>query len=168
MTRRHPHNHRRAFTLIELLATIMVLGLSMVAVLPVLTSVSDAAHRARTIAHRHHDISIALQRIAGILRESGDPSVAPSMLTVQSATEFRLASGAGIALDSGTLIERATTGQTMPLAPGITRFEVRYLRDDGSTTTAIPQDVHSVEVLLENAEIAAAMRVFLRGRMAIP
>jgi len=157
-----------AFTLIELLATIVVLGLSTAAVLPVVSSISDASRRATTAARTTHEVSIALERAADILRESGDPTVAGSMLSILSSTEFRLASGAGVGLTGTTLNERTAAGAIKPLARDITRFEVRYLRDDGSTTTPIAQEVHVVEIFLESSDISTAIRVFLRGRMAIP
>ena len=168
MNRHARSNPRRAFTLVELLATIMVLGISVGAALPVLSAVSDGARRASALARQHHESSVAMERIAEILRESGNPNIPSTMLTVLSPTQFRVASGRGVQLSKTTLIERDSKGRSKTLAHDITRVQFRYLRDDGATTTGTSAEVHAVEVVLDTTEVSSAMRVFLRGRMALP
>lgn len=168
MNRRRRAMPRRAFTLIELLATIVVLGISVAAALPVLSAISDGARRATVLARHHHDTSVAMERIAEILHESGNPNIASTMLTVLSPTEFRVASGRGVRLSKTTLIERDASGRSKTLADDITRVQFRYLRDDGALTTGTSAEVHSVEVAIDTTEVSSAMRVFLRGRMALP
>jgi prepilin-type N-terminal cleavage/methylation domain-containing protein len=162
---RHP---TRAFTLVELLATIAVLGLSVAGAMPILSSVRDSAHRATTVSHQHHEAALAIQRIAELLRPSGNPNDPALALSRMTPNEFRLTTGEGVALVRGALVERDTRGRTHPLARAIDRFELRYLRDDGTTAALSPTDVHAVEIRIDTTDTSCATRVFLRGRMAIP
>lgn len=162
---RHP---ALAFTLVELLATIAVLGLSVAGAMPILTSVRDSAHCATAVSHQRHEVALAIQRIAELLRPSGNPDDASGAISRMASDEFRLASGEGIGVVRGVLVERDSRGRTHPLARSIDRFELRYLRDDGTTAALTPADVHAVEIRIDTPSTSCATRVFLRGRMAIP
>jgi prepilin-type N-terminal cleavage/methylation domain-containing protein len=162
---RHPG---RAFTLIELLATIAVLGLSVAGAMPILSSVRDSAHRATMVSHQRHEVAVAVQRIAELLRSAGNANDPAAALSRMREAEFRLTDGQGVALVKGVLVERDTRGRAHPLARTIDRFELRYLRDDGATAALIPTDVHAVEVRIDTPSTSCATRIFLRGRMAQP
>ena len=168
MTHRRTRQSRCAFTLVEMLATISVLGLSLAAALPIVSAVSDSAHRADSVARDRHEVSIALERIAAIVRTAGNPDDASTMLTRTEPDEVRLATGAGVSLVDGSLMERDAQGRTHPLARSIDRFELTYLRDDGRTPAAIAAEVHSVQIRIDTPTTSCATRVFLRGRLAIP
>lgn len=167
----HRNNHGlqpRAFTLVELLATISVLGLSVAAALPILSAVSSGGMRAEAIATERQDASAGIQRLAALLRSSGDPSHASTMLTSMKPTEFRLADGSGVELKRGALLERDTRGRTHPLVRGVTRFQIAYLRDDGITIATTAAEVHCVDLWVDTEHTRCATRVFLRGRMGLP
>ena len=168
MTHRRTRPSRCAFTLVEMLATVSVLGLSLAAALPIVSSVADSAHRANAIARDRHEVSIALERIAAIVRASGNPDDASTMLTRTQSDELRLATGVGVSLVDGSLMERDTQGRTHPLARSIDQVEFLYLRDDGRTPAATATEVHSVQIRIDTPTTSCATRVFLRGRLAIP
>lgn len=163
-----PIARARAFTLVELLATIAVLGLSVAAAMPILSAVTDSSRRATNGAHERHEASIAIDRIARLLRTAGNPDESSLMLARMAPTGFRLVNGAGVSLQDGILIERDTSGRDHTLARSIDRFTLVFLSEDGITPAPATAEVHLVEIRLDTPTSSCATRAFLRGRMARP
>jgi prepilin-type N-terminal cleavage/methylation domain-containing protein len=128
---------RPAFTLVETIAVILVLGVLSVVTTPLILSAGDAFGQAALARERTEDASMALERIVRALREAPDQSGAPGTpdITTATATSIEFADGTEIEL-LGTTLWLALPGEAAaPVCQHVTAFELTYLNAGGGTIT---------------------------------
>lgn len=158
----------RAFTLVELIATMLVLGIAAASITPLLMNLTDSARasreRYRTIDGLHH----ALDRAARLLREAPPGAAGGIDLALAEPGAFELPDGRAIELLDSTLWLDPGDGSTWPLAREIDGFSLRYLQSDGVTETTDPALMQRVALLLERDGVPLTTVVYFRTAEATP
>lgn len=164
VTRRSSH----AFTLIEMIATVTILGIMGAAVLPVVESAgllyAESARAARSVERA----SFAIDRVCRFLREIplNDGADALAIAAIEPA-QIALESGDGLALDRGQLLI-TVDGRTATLCADVDAFELAAIGADGVTSTeGAPGQTRTIRVLLVVDGLEARTEVFLRSAMGV-
>lgn len=160
---------RRAFTLIELIAAIVVFSLVSMVFAGIMLESAEAYASASEARERGERASLAMDRIVRLIREIPENEAAPGTpdITDASATALELGNGAAVRLSGSTLI------LIVPDAPApavlcteVSAFELTYLGADGmelalgaGDTTA---DIHRINVRLACGQIELRTSAFLR------
>lgn len=146
---------RRGFTLLELLAAILVMSIISAVVLPVITSASESYSTTRDVRERTERMTYAIDRISRIIRQapigSGDAGIG-----IQSATSQSLVFTDGTGFDhvDNEIRMRVPGYDPATLCADIDSLEIAYFADDGVTSTlATPAETHRVVVTLTNNEL---------------
>lgn len=166
MTSRRPHAPR-AFTLVELIGVMVVLGVLAAVAGPLLTSGADAYHRAATQRDALERASFAMDRTLGLLRdapESPSGSGAPAFTTAEPR-RFAFADGRTVEWRSGALwaVVPGQPGGEAPLCANVDDFSLTYLGADGVTDTlASPGQTTRVEVSITTGGVTLRSAAFLR------
>ncbi len=124
------------FTLLELLASIVVMSVISATIMPVIASASDSYVVARQVRSTTEQAAFALDRVTRITRQApigaNDTGLAVVSASVR-AIEF--SDGTGVQL-LGTTLEMLVPGDTpVPLCFEVESFSIEYLADDGVTST---------------------------------
>ena len=168
MTHPNRSNPARAFTLIELIATMLVLGIAAASITPLLMNLTDTARASReryaVIDGLHH----ALDRAARVLRETPPGAGGGVDLARAEPNAFALPDGRSIELLDDTLWLDPGDGSTWPLARGIETFLVRYIQSDGVTETTDPATMQRVALLIERDGLPLTTVVHFRTSEAAP
>lgn len=168
---------RRAFTLIELIGTITIIGaIGSVVSLVVMTVVDDYVE-ATTRVQLHNELSLAVDRCIRELREigldSGAGSVAPDIDNT-TASSITWATNNGISL-SGSTVNLTLSGTDYTLLEDVTAFTVTCYDEAGTalgaTLTGASCDAIrrvQLEVTLTRAGVSESLRtqLYLRLTMA--
>lgn len=127
-----PRARNHAFTLIETIAVILIVGLLAGVVGPLMVGAADAYAGARDDRRATEDASFALDRIVRILREApeADTPGTPAF-TKTTSSGFAFADGTQIILSDTDLMMQIGAGAFAPLCRDVTDFELTYLRADG-------------------------------------
>ena len=146
---------RPGFTLLELLAAVVVMSIISVVVLPVLTSASESYTTTRDIRSRTEHVAYALDRISRMIREA--PIGADELgVGIQSATASSLlfTDGTGLEMNAGQL-ELVVPGESNALlCERVDAFEIEYLASDGVTSTlASPTQTHRIAVTITSGNL---------------
>lgn len=140
---------RRAMTLLEVLASIVVLGVIGAATLPVMSGAAESYASARDAREAVDDAAFAMDRIVRLLREApGDPRTGTLFILDAGSDRIEFADGRGFTL-TGETLELLSTDEPMPLCRGVQSLEISYLGADGvSDVSATPQSTHRFRVRL--------------------
>lgn len=165
-------NSAHAFTLVEVLASIVVIGLVAGVTLP-LVAASFEGYTTHTINRDTIEKSgFALDRVTALLR--GTPLADDTSglgITDATPSSLTLSDGTGLRLDGQDLLFRVISPsgpQEHLLLDRVTRFELTFLADDGVTSTlGTPAQTHCVHVYLERGGLALARAVFPRARLGV-
>jgi len=159
---------RHAFTLVEMLAAIVVMSIISVVIMPVIASASDSyavARNARTSTER---TGFALTRIATIIQSAPIGPIVPGTkpgVGVTSATtnSIQFTDNTGVQL-SGTTLQMLVPGkQATSLCFNVDQFTISYLADDGMTDTmATPSRTHRFVFQLTAENVTMAILVHPR------
>jgi prepilin-type N-terminal cleavage/methylation domain-containing protein len=123
----------RAFTLIELLATLIVVSTLAAVASPIVMTATDAYAKSAKQRRGAERVAAALDRLTRILRE------APAKATPAGATDFKSADASSFALQGGTGVALTGSNVTLeitgvpatPLCPDVTAFAITYLDSSG-------------------------------------
>lgn len=129
---------RPGFTLIELMAAVLIMSIISVTLMPVIGSASESYVVARQARMSTERAAFALDRITRLVRQApvglGDTGIGVSNATSNSV-EF--SDGTGVRL-VGTTLELLVPGDNpVPLGFEIDSFEVQYFGDDGVANTIL-------------------------------
>lgn len=166
MTRREPNP--RGFTLIELIAVMLVLGIAAGAVTPLLISLTDTARAARNRYAAIDTLHHAIDRTARLLREAPPGAGGGIELTEATPTSFTLPDGRGISLVGDTIQLDPGDGSTWPLADAVSSLAFVYLQSDGTTTTNDPAQTQRVAIRIERDTMTLTTVVYFRTAEATP
>lgn len=167
MRRRVRSSRRRGFTLVELLAAILVLSIVAAIVMPVTMSSYSSMADARRERAATERVAHALDRVVRLLREmpwSEDDEELDMPGSLASA--FALGDGRGVGL-VGTELRITDGTRYAVLCPSVTTFEVDYIAADGVTSvrSSDPKSAHSFHVTLEADGVRMTSAVFPRSRI---
>ena len=154
---------RRGFTLIELIATMVVLAIAAASVTPLLIGLTDSARAARHRLAMLDALHRALDRSARLLREASPGVEGGVDLSEATAAGFALADGRGVRFLDGTLWLDPGDGSTWPLARGIDSFSVRYLTSDGVTEADDPAAMQRVAIMVQDDGVPLTTIVYFRA-----
>ncbi len=139
------------FTLLELLASIIVMSIISVTLMPVIGAASESFAVARQVRSSTERAGFALDRVTRVIRQApiganntgvGVSSATASSLTFSDGTGFQLI---------GTTLEMLVVGNDpVPLCLDVDEFQVVYIGDDGvSNTVNTPTTTHRFMVRVE-------------------
>lgn len=154
-----PRPFREGFTLLELLAAIIVISIISAVVLPVITSASDSYTTTRDVRNSTERMAYALDRVSRIIRQA-PIGAGGAGLGVQSATaeSLQFTDDTGFDLD-GTDFRMLVPGQD----PAVICFDVDalsiiYLAKDGVTSTlATPEETHRIAITITSGDLRMSM-----------
>jgi prepilin-type N-terminal cleavage/methylation domain-containing protein len=167
-----PHRRRgvlRAFTLIELLATLIIVSTVAAVASPIVLTATDAYAKSAKQRRSAERAAAALDRLSRILRE------APAKATPAGATDFKaadsssfgLVGGTGVALTGSTVTLETSGVPATPLCPDVTAFEITYLDSSGvAVNVALGTDaVRRVVIRLAAGGTELSTSVWLRASL---
>lgn len=160
----------QAFTLLEALVAIMVVGVIAALAFPLMHSSANNLANATSVSRTIDRCSYAIDRITRELRE-GEVDAVTGNILLQTADvdEVRFDSGRGFELDGDVLYVHDDTGVRSPLVQGVELFAVRYLAEDGVTDTqATPALTQRFEVELRVGGLTLTCAALPRAKMVAP
>jgi len=127
---------RGAFTLVEILASIVVISVVAAVVLPVITGATDTYSNAATTRRAAERGSYAMERTIRLLRDTPEGVTTDTVgISTAAADSILFTDGRGLSLSGTTLSLRDTDGTTAALCEDVTTFTITYFGEDGVTST---------------------------------
>lgn len=135
-----PHNTRisgpvRGFTLIELMATMIIISTVAAVTSGILMSASQVYAKSATQRRSAENVASALDRVVRLFREAPSKTSPAGAADMTSAgpTAVSFSDGSGVSL-SGSVLRLSGGGITnSPLCNGVTAFTLTYLDSAGAT-----------------------------------
>ncbi len=122
--------HAGGFSLLELVASLVVISVISAVLAPVLNNAADAIVTARDVRRASDDAGFALAAVTRLLREIPADGTGGLDITAADAGSILLGDGRGVRL-SGTTLEMVTPDGAAPLAREVAWFEVAFIAADG-------------------------------------
>jgi len=154
------HARSRGFSLIEMVASLVIVSVIAGVLAPVLNSAADEIAAARDLRQASDDAMFAMASVTRILREASAGDGVNLGLSSADSTTVVFLDGRGVRL-RGDILEMLTDAGAAPLARGVTHFEVIYVAADGMTPCP-PQDAQRFHVTLTVRGLTLAGVVFAR------
>lgn len=163
MTTRHAQ--RGAFTLIELIAAILVMSIISSVVLPVVVTATQNYAEAASEREAAEAAAFAVDRAVRFVREIPvDDDSEAEIATIESGRVL-LDDGSGLELSSGQLLLRDNAGTPHVLCDDVDTFELAYRQSDGVTATTDRAAVWTITVRLETRGVELRSEAFIRERV---
>lgn len=162
MTTRHAH---RGFTLLEMVAAILVVSIISAVVLPVV--LTSTQHYAEAVSEREAvDASaFAIDRAVRFVREIPVDDAGEAEIATIGGSSLVLDDGSGVELSGTDLVLRDTSGTAHVLCDDVDTFTLTYLSEDGVTATADRAAVWTVAIRLETRGVDLRSEAFIRERI---
>jgi type II secretory pathway pseudopilin PulG len=161
---------RRAVTLVEAVASIVVIAVVSAAVLPLVTGTSDSYASAATTRRAAERGAYAMERMIRLLRDA-PPTTVPGELGIAIATPttLRYTDGRGLELTGDTLYLRDTDSSLSVLCREVDAMSIDYLGADGVTDTmSVPADTQRFNVTLRTAGFELRSAALARVKVMEP
>jgi len=141
---------RPAFTLVEMLISIVVMSLVGAVTLPITMSATDAFVESAKARRTAEDAAFALERMVRLLRDIPAGAVSGEVGIAAATTDsIRFSDGRGIELSGADLLERSADGTTALLCENVRGFAVTLRTEDGTTSAAAaPATAQRIELSL--------------------
>lgn len=162
---------RRGFTLVELLAAIVVIGAVLSVAASIVLSSADAYAAASSQREAEERISLALDRMVRAIREAPEDPAMPGSPDIADAASDAITLNGGVrySIKSGVLFEKNAAGDASPLCTGVTVFELTYLGGDGLPVDlaggAPTTDIRRVIIRLAAGGAELQTSVFVRAAL---
>ena len=155
---------RRGLTLIETMASLVVLSVMAGASLPMIEGATDAYVQSSSLQAGTEKVAFALDRCVRLLRTVPLSADAQGVgVTSVSATAIRFSDGRGLELSGTTLLMRDATGSTAPLCTDVQSFELTPLASDGVTNTAaLPATTRRFNIKIRTSSVDLRTTAFAR------
>lgn len=165
---RHTHPSRRAFTLMESLMVVTIMGIIAAGTLPIMQGVATSAAASDRTRRVSESAAYAMDRIARMLRDApAGVTVGTINLTAAAADTITFPDGRSLFIKGDELWFRNTAGAEDALITGVDDFEITYLGADGVTdTSALPHTTQRFIVRLVTDGFELRLAVFPRVRLA--
>ena len=158
MTKR-ARTFRRAMTLVEMVAAIVVLSIVGAMVLPIMSGATDAYAESVAVRRASERAGYAMERSIRLLRDApagaGTGEVGVASASVDSVT---FTDGRGLVLRGDTLMLSTPSGES-PLAAGVRGFSLGYIGADGVTSViASPRQTQrfTIAINVDGLELRSA------------
>lgn len=155
---------RRAFTIVELVAAMVVMSVIAGVITPVIVSATDHYAASRDLRTTVDDGAFVIDAMVRIVRET--PAALSGGLDLEDAgvDAFVPSNGRGFRLVDDT-VELVTEAGQAPLARGVDGLRIMYLLDDGVTPAATPAEAHRVHIAMEIRGLRLGAVAFPRVRI---
>jgi len=155
----------RAFTLLELIVSMMVMSVIAVVITPIIMSSTDAYAVSRDTRAGTDRVIYALERAARVVRQA--PFAADeSGLDVQSATasQFIFADGSGFRLSGSQLELLKPGGGSSVLCMDVDRIQLAYFDAAGNPMSLVaPAQIHRVGLQISSGPVTLEMYAMPRA-----
>ncbi|MCB9847840.1 MAG: type II secretion system protein [Phycisphaeraceae bacterium] len=161
----------RAFTLIELIASMVVLGVIASVSAPLIANASDAFVKAADSRDVAENLSHAMDRCVHLLRSAPATEAGSGLpdIVVAGSDDIEFADGSELQLVGSTLLLTPAGGAPATLCAGVTGFGLTYLGEDGATdSAAAPQSTQRIVVHIASGDQELRCVVFLRLAIGSP
>lgn len=149
---------RAAFTLVELIAVMVILGALAAATAPIVASAGQSYADASNLRVAADDLAYALQRAGRTLRD------AKGSVTFADDEAVELSGGQRLERLGTTLWLTEPGEAPSPLCQGVTTFQVLHLADDGASDSAGDlDDIQRLHITIERSGVWLATVIHLRG-----
>jgi len=141
---------RTAFTLVEMMVSIVVMAMVGVVTLPITMSATDAFVESSKARRTAEDAAFALERIVRLLRDIPAGATRAELgITAATGDSIRFFDGRGIELAGTDLLERMVDGSSGVLCANVREFALTLRMDDATTSAAAtPAAAQRIEVSL--------------------
>ena len=137
---------RRGVTLLELMASIVVMSIIASVIMPVIMSATDAYASARLLRSSTESLAYASDQLQRAVRKA--PSGADGTqigISTGTATRVLFLDGTGFELSGSDLNLLVPGGDPVPVCRDVGQFSIRYIGADGSTNViADPSTAHRI------------------------
>jgi type II secretory pathway pseudopilin PulG len=162
--KRYKSHTAHAFTILELLAAIVVMSVISVTLMPVMSAASESYTVSRQVRSSTERAGFAIDRILRVIREAPigtDNSGVGITSATSSSVEF--SDGSGLQL-TGTTLEMLVPGSSpVPLCFDVELFEIQYFADDGVTSSSLtPSTTHRFGIKLTTDNVTMSAVAFPR------
>jgi len=154
-----------AFTLLEMVAAMLVVSIIIAVVLPVV--VTSTQHYTEAVVERAavDEAGFAVDRAVRFVREIPVDDDGEAEITTFESGRVILDDGSGLELSSGDLLLRDSTGTPHVLCGDVDAFALAYLQDDGATPTTDRAAVWTVTIEIETRGVELSSNAFIRERV---
>lgn len=130
------HRNTRAFTLVEALAVISLLGIMAAGTLPIVQGVATNAAASDRLRRATESNAFAMDRVTRMLRDV-PAGTTPGTIALASASAkgVELGNGQAIEFKGDELLYQSASGDSDVLATNVSDFQISYLASDGTTST---------------------------------
>lgn len=141
---------RQGFTLLEVLAAVLIMGVIGAVVLPVVATASESYTVTREVRNSTEQVAFALDRVSRVVRQApigaGDTGLG---VQTASASSLEFTDGTGFRLEAGDLVMLVPGEDAALLCAEVDSLEISYLASDGQTSTlATPTETHRIVVTM--------------------
>jgi len=146
---------RNGFTLLELLASVVIMGVIGAVVFPVISASSEAYTTTREIRNRTESVAHALDRMVRVVRQA-PIGASDTGIGVTTATPIALefSDGTGFELNSGAIKMLVPGEANAMLCTNIDALSIQYLAEDGMTSTvSTPSVSHRIVVTITSGDL---------------
>lgn len=149
---------RNAFTLVELIAVMVILGALAAATAPIVATAGQSYADASNLRAAADDLAYALQRAARTLRD------APGNVIIATDGAIELSGGKRLERLGTTLWLTEPGEAPSPLCQDVTAFQITHLAEDGQTDSASdPAEIQRLHITAERSGVWLATVIHLRG-----
>lgn len=154
-------------TLLEMTASITVLAIIAVAVLPVIASSADAYASAARTRRDTERVAFAAERCLRLLREAQAGAAAGELdIAVASPDHVQFSDGRGFRLDGADLVLIMPGEPDAPICRDVDTLQIQYLGADGVTDTSVtPNATHRFHVAIGSGDVALSISAFARAQI---
>lgn len=130
---------RGGFTLVEAVATTVVLSVIAAVTLPVVHAAAESFASARDASTVTNEASLAMDQVVRLLREVPAGADAGTVGIGRAArTGVQFVNGRGVSLQGQSLVLMTADGDEAVLCEEVEEFEIRYMGADGSDVLLTP------------------------------
>jgi len=164
MGRNARHLACRGLTLVETMASIVVVSVMAAVCMPMIDGATEAYVQSSSLRRSTESVSFALDRSVRLIRAiplgSDNTSVAISTMTANS---IRFVDGRGLEMSGTSLLLRDATGATGVLCEGVQTFTLAPLASDGVTSSlSTPGETRRVNITIKAASVEMRGTAFIR------